>query len=405
MHKVLYDGHSEDDPLRKPVYEIAVKKLLEASKAPEVDSFFNKELECLEEMRTANHPHLIQAIAAYTKGHDGRYFVFPWATKGNLRQLWEKHGRMQRDSTVIQWALGQIRGLAEGLVLLHKAGFRHGDLKPQNILVFDAENDSGLGSLVVADVGIAKYHAYETQKRQLGNQQTTNRASTSRYEPPEIKLRVSDNRLVVLSRRYDSWSLGCILLEFIIWLHYGWDELVRFNNERIGYDPETNHYSAENDRFWEDGGHEEPPNVHRVATYWIQRLHGELQENRSAALRDLLRLVENDLLVPAWELNPNWTSQSEMELEPRTRKYIEEILPEIQRIHDCCFSDPSYLANDLESMLTDDSLRSPGIVEECLVPISEQVSCSNRRTVVNIQMSECTHILIPHWRTVRESHI
>ncbi|KAH8898783.1 hypothetical protein GQ53DRAFT_817012 [Thozetella sp. PMI_491] len=46
------------------------------------------------------------------------------------------------------------------------------------------------------------------------------------YEAPESQVPVNGRR--VLGRQYDVWSLGCVILELLIWLLYGYDEVLRF---------------------------------------------------------------------------------------------------------------------------------------------------------------------------------
>ncbi len=57
------------------------------------------------------------------------------------------------------------------------------------------------------------------------------------YEPPEAEVGQNEPR----SRRYDVWSMGCIYLEFAIWLLRGENGLQRFRRDlqSVGkfYDP------------------------------------------------------------------------------------------------------------------------------------------------------------------------
>lgn len=109
---------------------------------------------------------------------------------------------------------------------------------------------------------------------------------TFRYQSPESKLRLSSN--VPTSRAYDMWSMGCILLEFIIWLLYGWDELFRFNNSFTESFFITDQYGSAmlQDRVEEWIGHIRQNSL-------TQSLDG----CTSRALRDLLDFVHNRLLI------------------------------------------------------------------------------------------------------------
>ncbi|KAK7709694.1 hypothetical protein SLS57_008599 [Botryosphaeria dothidea] len=106
--------------------------------------------------------------------------------------------------------------------------WRHGDLKPDNILRFvdSTTAERSLGTLKIADLGLAKLHDVDTNLRA---EPTSQRCGTLKYEPPEALYPHRSPR----SRRYDIWSMGCIILESIIWLLYGYDGLEVFNGEMI----------------------------------------------------------------------------------------------------------------------------------------------------------------------------
>lgn len=289
-----------------------------------------------------HHPHLIETIAVYEKSSD-RCFVFPWAPKGNLRQIWNSRPG-PADLQVTQWAWRQILGLTHGLMRLHESNTRHGDLKPENILMFDGDHQSGPNPLVIADVGISKFHAEETRIRRARGYEDTSKGGTLRYEPPEIQLYAPST----VSRKYDSWSLGCVLLEFIIWLLRGNDGLKSFEQER--FPPGTNI-----DRFWGQypGGE---PILHPAASRWINQ---ELAQDMQAtpALRDLTGLVGGRLLV-AYE---------------DSRAEIQEFWSRLNYIHTKCSTDPSYLWNIPVTELTKHRESTEVVANEFVVPISQRV--------------------------------
>lgn len=117
-------------------------------------------------------------------------------------------------------------GFAGAINMLHNStatgvtNCRPGDLKPENIV---RHNDGdGLGTLQIADMGLTKVHDIVTRLR---NKPTVTVSGTDRYQRPETDLYPKRPR----SRAYDMWSMGCIYLEFIIWILYEPDELTRFN--------------------------------------------------------------------------------------------------------------------------------------------------------------------------------
>lgn len=77
---------------------------------------------------------------------------------------------------------------------------------------------------MIADVGISKIPEDYTQDRKV----TNNKYGTEWYDPPEfarLEDKVSQSeRLGMISRRYDTWGLGCIFLDFVVWILYGVDD-------------------------------------------------------------------------------------------------------------------------------------------------------------------------------------
>lgn len=292
-------------------------------------------------MRDLRHDHLIQAISAYERGLE-RCFVFPWATEGNLRHLWARTRGPTKECRR-KWAWGQIQGLTDGLKWLHKQNTRHGDIKPENILGFRSGNSI---RLVIADVGIAKFHAQETRKRQAQGYWTTNQHGTLRYEPPEIER----YKPQAVSRRYDSWSLGCVLLEFVIWLLRGSDGQTLFNKQ----------LEANSNRFWDQKGIQKPV-LNPVVERWInQELHQDLAN--APLLRDLVDLVANYLLV---------TSSG-------SRAYIADFCERLQQITIKCSADPYYLLKIPDTGLTGPRDCAAEVVNDFVVPISQGVGIPKR---------------------------
>jgi serine/threonine protein kinase len=176
------------------------------------------------------HPHLIRAIFS-CQVRDKYYTVFPWADGGSLKEFWKSPDSKANlsDKDLLRWSLQQLLGIADALKALHSTNYRHGDLKPDNILYFKGGNPFCQGSkdtLVIADFGTSKQHKTDTKMRVDG---TNTRATTPAYEAPEVDGKQTAPR----SRRYDMWSLGCILLEFAVWLLYGQDGIERFCDVRV----------------------------------------------------------------------------------------------------------------------------------------------------------------------------
>lgn len=125
-------------------------------------------------------------------------------------------------------ALQQMKGLADALKMLHdhdpnsQKNCIHGDLKPENIV--RAEEPLPLGLLQIADMGVVKLRSEATQFQKPA---TGEFSGTLRYQPP--RPRIGPDGKNWPSPSNDMWSMGCIFLEFIIWLLYGNHALEQFN--------------------------------------------------------------------------------------------------------------------------------------------------------------------------------
>ncbi|KAE9367915.1 HET-domain-containing protein [Stipitochalara longipes BDJ] len=287
-------------PTSEMGYRVAVKEL---KKPPNVsDEGFvgiaETEAEALRAIRQMNNPHLIKAIAYYTIGTK-HHFVFPWAGHGNLWDFWRLDPPTLH-ADYLRWVFIQLCGLAKAINDLHESvggALRHGDLKPENILCFKELDDSKAKNddpskydfpgdrrctFVIADVGLAKAHVLETDIRP---DPTVTQSGTVMYWPPEGELLQRGAR----SRRYDIWSLGCIYLEFIIWLLFGSAGLQRFRGELSG----KKFYVVQPN----DGGQKEFARINPDVQKWIDSIKKDSRCGETTAIKRLLHLIETRLLV------------------------------------------------------------------------------------------------------------
>jgi len=145
--------------------------------------------------------------------------VFPWAN-GNLRDLWESLKSPERTQDLACWMLFQYHGISDGLREIHgnkelnpedKNTGRHGDIKAENILWIENHKNCK-NHLLICDFGLSRFHNFKSQ-----SEDKVSGCSPS-YRPPECDL----YRLKI-SVKYDIWTLGCLLLDFLTWYLLGWE--------------------------------------------------------------------------------------------------------------------------------------------------------------------------------------
>ncbi|KAK0621009.1 kinase-like domain-containing protein [Immersiella caudata] len=246
-------------------------------------SHFTTEATTLLALRPLNHPNIIPCLAAISK-MDKYYLLFPWATGGTLLNL---QSRLEIDPLslplsdlrlLISQTLRQFRGILDALHHIHKMGFRHGDIKPENILVFqDGRSKTGIWKL--ADFGAATRRA-DSSGSGGRRRETESRVeySTVRYEPPEAGAPGG------VIREGDVWSLGAVMLECAIWLMYGDGEVMRFVREMGGVGA----------AFYVMG--EREARMHPVVTDWLGHMKRDV-EGQGTALGEVLGLVEGWMLT------------------------------------------------------------------------------------------------------------
>ncbi|SPO03072.1 uncharacterized protein DNG_05753 [Cephalotrichum gorgonifer] len=249
---------------------------------------FNQENTILQKIKDLQHPHIIRHLISIDKG-DRAYIIFPWADGGNLQSFWEgSEQETSRESAL--WSMRQMKGLAEALHLLHERfQCRHGDLKPDNILCI---REGGETVLKIADFGVSKIHHAQTINRKVA---TTSAFLTPSYQGPEVEFeRVDRKDQRPRSRKYDIWSLGCVFLEFAIWLLHGPKTVESFASARQGRTSPNGGTSTPLYEVTDKAG--KVAKVHQLVSWTI----GILQENPrckgETAPAALLELIKDQML-------------------------------------------------------------------------------------------------------------
>ncbi|KAJ4177370.1 hypothetical protein NW767_015144 [Fusarium falciforme] len=242
--------------------------------------YFQQEEETLRVIQNIDHPHLIKPIASYQyHNHEDGSFLFPWAERGNLKEFWKtEKTRPLKSPEMMAWMLKQMCGLCHALSVLHNEHRRHGDIKPENILLFE-EGDYN-GTLRIADVGLAKFHPEATERRIDLKEITKTMTGTTRYLSPEF---VQENQIL---RVFDVWALGCVFIEFLIWTLHGYDRLFEFRKASCAH-------------FWDEVNGSFV--IHAEVRTWISNI-SQILRGSETALESLFDLVELHMLVPNYKL-------------------------------------------------------------------------------------------------------
>uniref|UniRef100_A0A8R1XVZ4 non-specific serine/threonine protein kinase n=1 Tax=Onchocerca volvulus TaxID=6282 RepID=A0A8R1XVZ4_ONCVO len=142
----------------------------------------------VKSLKKMNHPNIIK-LREVIREHDNLYFIFEYMQE-NLYELMKDRDRYFPEH-IIRNIIYQV---LQGLAYMHKNGFFHRDMKPENIMC------NGTELVKIADFGLAR----EIRSRPP----FTDYVSTRWYRAPEILLRSTSYNSPI-----DIWALGCIMAE------------------------------------------------------------------------------------------------------------------------------------------------------------------------------------------------
>jgi serine/threonine protein kinase len=188
-------------------------------------------------------------------------------------------------------------GLTTALHMLH-AQFkcRHGDLKPGNILCVE---EGGETILKIADFGVSRIHHAQTTYRKSA---TTTALLTPSYQGPEVEFEKVDKKdQRPRSRKYDIWSLGCVFLEFSIWLLHGPKAIEGFAGARGNGTSST---GSSPPLYEVTDKAAKVAKVHLLVSWTIDSLQDNPQCKGETALAALLSLIKNQMLQPEVDSRP-----------------------------------------------------------------------------------------------------
>lgn len=212
------------------------------------------------------HQHLVSLLVTYEQ-FSRFYLIFHWA-EADLENYWkEVNPSPNLDYKTVTWIAQQCEGIADGLTKIHRYRShywktqkrppleacddkfsreaspdppadmqdhameelygRHGDIKPPNVLWYQDTDPEKMGTLKLADFGLAEFNANYSKSFKRKSKVIT----TPSYRPPECDLKDG-----FIGPSYDIWTLGCLYLEFITWLLGGWDLVKDFALQRVSFD-------------------------------------------------------------------------------------------------------------------------------------------------------------------------
>lgn len=148
--------------------------------------------ECLQlrevkSLKKLSHPNIVK-LKEVIRENDELYFVFEFLD-GNLYELMKDRDKLIPEAKIRNF----VYQILQGLSYMHKHGFFHRDMKPENILI-------SKDTLKVADFGLAR----EIRSRPP----FTDYVSTRWYRAPEVLLRSTTYNAPI-----DIWAVGAIMAE------------------------------------------------------------------------------------------------------------------------------------------------------------------------------------------------
>ncbi|KAM8823642.1 serine/threonine-protein kinase MAK isoform 2-T8 [Spinachia spinachia] len=142
----------------------------------------------VKSLKKLNHANVVK-LKEVIRENDHLYFVFEYM-KENLYQLMKDRKRLFPESVIRNIGFQILQGLS----FIHKHGFFHRDMKPENLLCMGPE------LVKIADFGLA---------REIRSKPPyTDYVSTRWYRAPEVLLRSA-----TYSSPIDLWAVGCIMAE------------------------------------------------------------------------------------------------------------------------------------------------------------------------------------------------
>jgi len=181
--------------------EVAVKVILASlARDPLVITRFEREAQLVARL---SHPNIV-TVHDFGRLDDGALYIVMERLQGTaLSKLLRVHGRMPWPTT-----LRIVRDVTSAVAAAHKAGVIHRDLKPDNVMLVDAEGRPDF--VKVLDFGVAK----QTDRHDLESARLTGSGmivGTPGYMAPEVLFAGTS-----ADARADLYAIGLIWLEMLL---------------------------------------------------------------------------------------------------------------------------------------------------------------------------------------------
>lgn len=273
-----------------------------------------RELALLNEISRFPNPHIVSHFAAWEQSNF-LFILFPLA-RGDIRWFMTQP-KPKLDQGCILWFLRQLLGLADGIHHLHNLNSGvlsntsphaesrengiaalHLDLRPENILVFD-HGTVNHAVFMISDFGSGKVKQHREEENRRFSESTRTAETALTYTGPDEFLNGK------ISRPYDMWSLGCIFLELISWVHLGPEKGVDdFATARL---QSQSHQAWCDDAFWQSSndkcGQLDKLSFVSLKPAVLQRIH-KLESHCSKFFNPVLASIRKLLKInPAERIN------------------------------------------------------------------------------------------------------
>ncbi|XP_031414056.1 serine/threonine-protein kinase 16 isoform X1 [Clupea harengus] len=165
----------------------------------------------VEMHRLFDHPNILRLTGHAFMERSGKseaWLLLPYVSKGSLWSSLEKL-RDKSSSMPESRIIHIMRGICEGLKVVHERGYAHRDLKPTNVLL--DENDRP----VLMDLGSMNKARIEVRgsREAMTIQDWAAQRCTISYRAPEL---FNVESQCIIDERTDIWSLGCVLYSMMM---------------------------------------------------------------------------------------------------------------------------------------------------------------------------------------------